>query len=321
MKRIGRLYSEICSRENILLADRIARRRKKRQASIIAFDKNFIANIDAIEKELIEKTYRTSEYRTRTIYEKKERVISILPYRDRVVQHAVMIKLENLFVSMFTADTYSCIKGRGIHSASNKLKVALRDTKNSKFCLKLDIKKFYPSVDQRILKNLLTRKFKDKDLINLLNGIIDSATGLPIGNYLSQYLANFYLAYFDHWLKEKVGIKHYFRYADDMVILHSSKEYLGSLFTDIKAYLKRELKLEVKPNRGVFRSDKGIDFLGYVHHPEHTALRKSIKQDFARKINKGITPLSKASYLGWTKHCNSKNLIKKLLPNTAINNS
>ena len=222
--------------------------------------------------------------------------------------------LEPIFVSVFTADTYSCIKKRGIHAAAAAVKNALNDTPNTQYCLKLDIRKFYPTINHDILKQLLRRKFKDQDLLWLLDGIIDSAEGLPIGNYLSQYFANFYLSYFDHWMKEVKGVKYYFRYADDLVILSDNKPYLHQLLGDIRKYLQGNLKLEVKGNYQVFPVDsRGIDFVGYVFYHTHTALRKTIKKSFARMLSRNPNPSSTASYKGWATHCDSKHLMKTLL--------
>jgi len=316
MKRLDNLYDQVISIDNLLLADTIARRGKSRQDGIIKFDKNHDQEIANIYIELATNTYKTSPYTTRTIYETKERVISILPYRDRVVQHAIMNILEPMFVATFTADTYSCIKGKGIHAASRSLQDALKDKEATMYCLKLDIKKFYPSIDHDILKSLLRKKIKDKELLGLLDEIIDSAPGLPIGNYLSQYFANFYLAYFDHWIKEQKAVKHYWRYADDIVILASNKEYLHRVLAGINKYMDQRLNLQVKSNYQIFPvASRGIDFVGYVHYHTHKLMRKSIKQNFARRVAKGINKLSLASYLGWAKHCNSRHLIKKLRPN------
>jgi retron-type reverse transcriptase len=222
--------------------------------------------------------------------------------------------LEPIFVACFTADTYSCIKGKGIHAASDAVQSALNDYDNTTYCLKLDIKKFYPSIDHDVLKELLRRKFKDPDLLWLLDGVIDSAPGVPIGNYLSQYFANFYLTYFDHWIKEVKRIKYYFRYADDIVILNSCKAELHQVLADIKEYLSINLKLTVKQNHQVFPVEaRGIDFVGYKMYHSHTLLRKGIKQRFARMLKKRKNRESIASYLGWTKHCNARNLERKLL--------
>jgi len=315
MKRIGNLYAKICSVENLQRADSIARKGKLKQPGVLAHDKNRDANIQTLHEMLINKTYATSEYTTFTIREPKERLIFRLPYfPDRITHHAVMNIMEPLFVSVFTADTYSCIKNRGIHAAANGVKQALRDIPATQYCLKLDIRKFYPTVDHDTLKQLLRRKIKDNDLLWLLDGIIDSAEGLPIGNYLSQYFANFYLTYFDHWMKEQRQVKYYFRYADDMVILSPSKAYLHQLLSDIRQYLDVNLKLEVKHNYQVFPvSKRGIDFVGYVFFHTHTLLRKSIKQNFAKMLIRNRNKQSIASYNGWAAHCNSKHLLKKLI--------
>jgi len=202
MKRIGNLYQKIISIENLQLADVVAQKNKSKQYGVQSHNSKSDANIWELHKMLRDKTYATSKYDVFKVYEPKEREVYRLPYfPDRITHHAIMNVLEPIFVANFTADTYSCIKGRGIHKVLKNVKKALKDEINTVYCLKLDIKKFYPNIDHEILKQLLRKKFKDQDLLWLLDEIIDSAKGLPIGNYLSQYFANFYLSYFDHWIK------------------------------------------------------------------------------------------------------------------------
>lgn len=320
MKRINNLYEKICSIENLELADEKARKGKGFQYGIKVHDKNRESNIADLQLMLINKTYRTSQYVTKKVFEPKERLVYRLPYfPDRILHHAVMNIMEPIFVSTFTADTYSCIKGKGIHSAVRSVKRALKDAANTKYCLKLDIKKFYPSINHDILKALIRRKIKDKDLLWLLDEIIDSAEGLPIGNYLSQYLANFYLSYFDHHAKEQWIIKYYFRYADDIVVFAPDKASLHKILYDIRAFFNANLKLEIKDNYQVFPvTARGVDFLGYVFRHSHTRLRKSIKQNFARMMHNRPNKASIASYNGWASHCNSKHLLKKLLHDNKI---
>lgn len=315
MKRYNNLYEKIISKENLELADAKARQGKGDQHGVKAHDKKRAANILLLHEMLKTKQYKTSAYTTFKVFEPKEREVYRLPYfPDRIVHHAVMNIMQPIFVAVFTADTYSCIKGKGIHAASFAVRKALKDIPGTQYCLKLDIKKFYPSIDHAILKQLLRRKIKDQELLWLLDEIIDSAPGLPIGNYLSQYFANFYLAYFDHWIKEICRMPYYFRYADDMVILHSDKAHLHRLLADIREYLSKELNLSIKENYQVFPvSARGIDFVGYVKFHTHTLLRKTIKKRFARMIARRNNPASIASYNGWVKHCNGKNLLKKLL--------
>lgn len=313
MKRINNLYDKIISLDNLIQADIIARKGKK-SFGINLHDKNREINILKLHQDLKDDNYKTSKYEIFKIYEPKERFIYRLPYfPDRIMHHAIMLVLEPIWVQLFTADTYSCIKGRGIHSCANKLKENLKnDVEGTKYCLKIDVRKFYPSINHDILKQILAKKIKDQRLISLLSEIIDSADGVPIGNYLSQYFANVYLAYFDHWVKEVKKINYYYRYADDMVFLSNSKENLQKLFIEIQQYMADNLKLEIKANYQVFPvKERGIDFVGYRFWHTHTLLRKSIKQAFARAISKNKSLQSLNSYNGWAKHCNSINLINK----------
>lgn len=312
MKRIGNLYDKICSLENLILAEKKARKGKKKQYGVKLFSRNKLSNLIALHHILVNKQYKIGKYRIFVIYEEKERVIYELPYIDRIVQHAILNVTETIFVKSFTTDTYSCIKKRGIHKASYKLRKALKDTQY-KYCLKIDIQKFYPSINNKILKELLKRKFKDADFLNLLFHIINSCEGLPIGNYVSQYLANFYLAYFDHYLKQNKKIRYLFRYCDDIILLAKTKEELYLLLNDIRIYLWNNLRLKLKSNYRIFPTWIGIDFVGYVHYPYLTLLRKTIKLKFIRMLRYNKNQKSISSYWGWLIHSYSKGLIKKYL--------
>lgn len=300
--------------DNLQLADSIARKGKAHQPGVIAHDKNRDSNLLQLQQMLLNKSYRTSAYKTFTIKEPKERLIYRLPYfPDRIVHHAIMNVLKPIFISHFTSFTYSCIEGKGIHAAGAAVKKALKNKAATQYVLKLDIKKFYPNIDHTITKQLLRRKIKCNDTLWLLDGIIDSTSGLPIGNYLSQFLANYYLSNFDHWLKEVKRIKYCYRYADDIVIISKSKQELHQLLFDIRYYLQDKLKLTVKNNYQVFPIEsRGIDFVGYVYRHDYTKLRKSIKKNFARKVRNNRSRATIASYKGWAKHANCKNLLKKL---------
>ncbi|MFA6260377.1 MAG: RNA-directed DNA polymerase [Bacteroidia bacterium] len=299
---------------NLVLADKKARKGKSDQYGVKIHDRQRGCNLIRLQNMLIDKTYSTSGYTTFKVYEPKEREVYRLPFfPDRIVHHAIMNILESVFVASFTADTFSCIKGRGIHAASFAVRRALRDEVQTRYCLKIDIKKYYPNVDHQVLKVLIRRKIKDKDLLWLLDEIIDSAPGLPIGNYLSQYFANFYLSGMDHWIKEQLGVKHYFRYLDDMVFFSADKDSLHKILEKVKAYTAHQLKLSLKENYQVFPVQaRGVDFVGYVHYHIHTSLRKSIKQRFARMLKSNRTRASIASYNGWIQHCDGRNLFNTL---------
>lgn len=320
MKRLNNLFDRIVDRNNIELADIKARRNKRNRYGILKHDKTH--DLDNYILELLLKfgLYRTSKYDTFKIYEPKERIIYRLPYYpDRILHHAIMNIMESIWINIFTKDTYSCIKGRGIHSLLNNLTFDLRKDPNStKYCAKMDIKKFYPSIDHDILKIIIRKKVKDKKLLFILDEIIDSASGVPIGNYLSQFFANLYLAYFDHWIKEELKVKYYYRYADDIVLLSDSKTQLKSWILAIKIYLKYILKLSLKDNYQIFPvASRGIDFVGYVSFHNYIKLRKSIKNNLKRllnrytrgKLNKESLTKRISSYFGWLQYCDSKHLL------------
>jgi RNA-directed DNA polymerase len=322
VKRINNLFEEIISIDNLKLADLKARKGKLKSNGVIKHDINRDDNIIKLHESLKNKSFTTSKYNVFKIYERKERTIySLNYYPDRIVHHAIINVIEPILIKTFTSNTFSCIKGRGIHGAANAVKHALKDIDNTKYCLKLDIKKFYPSIDHDVLKNILRRKIKDKDLLWLLDDIVDSAEGLPIGNYTSQYFSNLYLTYLDHWIKENQRVKYYFRYADDIVILSPDKKILHKLLNEIKNYLSTNLKLTVKNNYQIFPvKSRGIDFLGYVFYHTHTLLRKSIKKKFSKTMKLKSNKHSLASYSGWIKHCSGKHLLKKITHNLNFNN-
>lgn len=297
MKRYGNLFPKVYDIENIELADKNARKNKLRNWGVIKHDRHRERDNKRLQNQLKTLTYKTSKYSTFKIYEPKERIIFRLPYfPDRVTHHAIMNITERIWVKIFLTKTYSCIKNRGIHKLATDLKNTLRkDPEGTKYCLKMDITKFYPSIDHEILKEIVRKKIKDKELLKILDEIIDSAEGVPIGNYLSQFFANLYLTYFGHWIMEEVKTElskqgvtlYYFQYADDITFLSNSKEALHKVLICVKLYLKHMLKLRVKGNYQIFPVDsRGIDFVGYKFFHSHTLLRKSIKQNLKKLIKR-----------------------------------
>ncbi len=324
MKRYGNLYPQICSMENICKAHLNARKGKAHYHEVQLVNANEEIYLSRIRDMLLNKTFRNSEYTTfMKLDSKKEREIFKLPYfPDRIIHHCIVQILEPIWVSSLIADTYSSLKGRGIHKGVKRIKAALKDTNNTKHCLKMDVRKFYPSINHDILKTILQRKIKDPDAMWILNEIIDSTDGVPIGNYLSQHFGNLYLSGLDHHMKEEQGCKYYFRYCDDIVILHADKEHLADLRLKVADYLVKNLKLQLKSNWQVFPVDaRGIDFLGYRFYHTHTTLRKSIATNFKKTIVqiKSSEPKTAGmvnsimSYTGWLKYANCHNLQTHLL--------
>lgn len=324
MKRYGNLYEKIYDKDNLRLAHQNARKGKTHYREVIAVDTDIEIYIDNIHKMLVDETYVTAHYKVFTKIDKgKEREIFVLPYYpDRIIQWAIVQILEPIWMPTFIDNTYSSLKGRGIHCGLHKLKKDLRNKDDTKYCLKIDIKKFYPSIDHAILKQTIRKKIKDKKLLSLLDNIIDGASGVPIGNYLSQYFGNLYLSCFDHWIKEKCHMKYYHRYCDDMVILSSSKIFLRSLLKEMSKYLTDNLKLTIKHNYQIFPTRiRGIDFLGYRFFGAYILLRKRIVKSFKRKMRGMLrfAELTKhdlnviSSYTGWLKWCNGYRLMNKYI--------
>lgn len=332
MKRYNNLYSKIYDMDNLRLAHYNAQKGKGWYKEVRMVNSNPEYYLKELQKSLINKTYKTSSYETFIKRDTgKERLIYKLPYYpDRICQWAILQVIEAILMNNFIADTYSAIPGRGIHKALHRVVNAVqKDVKGTQYCLKLDVKKYYPSIDHTILKQKYRKLFKDNDLIWLLDEIIDSTPGdkgIPIGNYLSQYSGNYYLSSFDHWIKEVKGVKHYFRYMDDIVILHESKEYLHNLRKEIDEYFRINLKVRIKENWQVFPTFKrGIDYVGYRSFLEFTLLRKStcksmkVKMVNTNKKRLKGTPLTYSewcsinSYKGWLLHCDSYRLSQKYI--------
>lgn len=332
MKRYGNLYRKIYDMDNLILAHHNAKKGKGWYQEVKMVESNPEYYLGLLQQMLIDKTYHTSKYETFIKNDSgKEREIFKLPYfPDRICQWAIMQVIEPILLKNFTTDTYSAIPGRGIHLCLTKLNNALRnDVPECQYCLKLDAKKFYPSIDHDILKRKYRRLFKDNDLLWLLDEIINSTsgnTGIPIGNYLSQYSGNFYFSEFDHWIKEVKRVKYYFRYMDDIVIFGKTKEELHQLKKEIDEYFRTKLKLKIKENWQVFPTYvRGVDFVGYRSFMNYRLLRKSTCKQFKRKMNainkkqnegKELTYsewCSINSYKGWLIHCDSYRLKEKYI--------
>lgn len=323
MKRYGNLYEKIYDLDNIRLAHLNARRGKRHYDEVKTVDANLEFYLQKIQDMLRDKTFQNGKYHIfKRNFDGKEREIFKLPYfPDRIIHHCIMQILEPIWRKTLVRDTYSSIKGRGLHDGVKRMKAALQDREGTRYCLKLDVKKFYPSVDHTVLKQTVRRKIKCQDTLWLLDEIIDSTSGIPIGNYLSQYFGNIYLSGLDHLIKERFQVKHYFRYCDDIVILSGTKEELHNILQAIRDYCKT-LVLSVKENHQIFPTDtRGIDFLGYRFFHDFTLLRKSIAMSFKKKISlirKRWSTMAKSkvvngvmSYYGWIKHGDCKRLFAK----------
>lgn len=317
MKRYNNLFKKICTYSNFDKALDSAFKNKKHYTEVKRIKRSRIRYVHKLYNVVKNKEYKVGEY---TIYDLftggKWREIYRLPMKDRIVQHAIMMYLEPLFRANFIPTTFQSIKGRGTHKCLKKVKKALKDIVGTKYCLKLDIKKCYPSLDKNILKAKIAKMFKDKDLVELLFVIIDSCEkGVPIGNYTSQYFNNYYFSGLDHYCKEVLQIKYYFRYCDDIIVFGETTEKLRELHIKINNYINK-LNVKLKDSWRIFDvTSNGVDFVGYILYRDHIRLRKCTKlkfieacksMDFNNLSPRDINVLG--SYWGILKHADCRNL-------------
>lgn len=312
MKRYGNLFNSICDIENIKLAHKNARKKKTHYKEVKQVDSDVDYYCNQIRQMLIDKTFVNSPYEIFTKKDKgKTREIYKLPYfPDRIIHHAIVQVVERIWKNTLITDTYQSIKGRGLHKAIKKIKYRLHTSDEPLYYLKLDIKKYYPSINNNKLKETIRNKIKCKDTLWLLDIIIDSTVGVPIGNYLSQYFGNLYVSKIDHEMKETYRLKDYYRYCDDIVAIHRNKSVLHKVKSTVR-YRLQDLDLELKTSYCVRPIDEGLDFLGVVMYNKHTLIRKKIKLNYALRLREEYNLRVIASYNGWLLMCNSYNLRNK----------
>lgn len=319
MKRIGNLWLRVVDIDNIKAAHRQARKGKAYYTEVKMVDSDIDKYALEIQEMLVNKTFTTGTYVIEQRKDKnKIRTICKLPYYpDRIVQHALLNVVGPVFLNSFIRDTFQSIVGRGTSDAAKRIKKLVRSSKCPRYALKIDVKKYYPSVDNEILKNEVRRKVKDKDVLWLLDDIIDSMKGLPIGNYTSQYLGNLYLNQFDWWMKQNVKPLGYFRYCDDIVVFGPSTQALVAIKKKMEEFLSG-YKLTIKPTWNIYDVHKnGVDFVGFTFTPQQTRLRRTIADNFKQtckevKRQQNETSLNRLmAFKGWAKQSNAKKLWRK----------
>ncbi len=276
-------------------------------------------NILLLHCELLNKTYKHGGYLSFKINDPKPRDIHKADVRDRLLHHAVYRILYPYFDKKFIFDSYSCRKNKGTHKALNRFrqlsrKVSANDTKTA-WILKCDIRKFFANIDHRILKDILRKHIWDEDLLWLLEQVINSfKSGLPLGNLTSQILINIYMNEFDQFIKRILKVKYYIRYADDFVIFNKDKKCLIDLIPPVSEFLERELKLSLNPSKiSIQTLASGVDFLGWVHFPNHRVLRTTSKKRMFSRLEESKLSETVNSYLGLLKHGNSFKLVKRIM--------
>ena len=327
-------FHNVVSLSNLLQAWKEFKKCKTKKIDIADFEFNLENNLFFLHQELINKTYKPAKYQAFFVYDPKRRHIHKAVVMDRVLNQAVFRVLYQIFDKHFIFHSYSSRLKKGTHKASKNLFIALRkESKNWKqpvFVLKCDIKKFFDCIDHIILFELIKKKISDADTLWLIDKILKSFekspnVGLHLGNVTSQLFANVYLNELDQFIKHKLKIEYYFRYADDFILVSKNEKLLMYYKKEIEVFLRENLKLELHPDKVFIRKLKrGIDFVGYVILPNVTVLRtrtkkrifkklmKAQKKLILKEINKDKFQQIKVSYIGILKHCKSNEIKRKI---------
>lgn len=338
------IFDKIISIENLISSWKEFRIGKKNRPDTLEFERNLEDNIWQLHDELRDKTYKHSPYISFYIHDPKLRHIHKAYVRDRVLHHAIVKHLDPIFEPGFIFDSYSCRINKGTHRGISRFvsqtrKISLNFNQPA-WILKCDVKKFFASIDQNVLLNILFRHVHDPDTQWLLREVVsgfkseftidpNQPKGVPIGNLTSQLFANVYLNELDQFMKHDLREEHYLRYADDFVVIHAQRDHLIGIVDRINYFLNNHLKLVLHPNKIHIRKiNQGVDFLGYICFPHFLIPRvKTEKRIFnkmrykAKQFNSGRLSWESfnhalQSYLGVLSHSNSFELKENLLNHT-----
>lgn len=317
-------YDNIISLDNLLGAWEEFLHGKRKRKDVQVFQYDLMNNIFELHNDLKNKSYIHGSYEAFNILDPKPRNIHKACVRDRLLHHAIYRQLYPFFDSKFIYHSYSCRRNKGTHKALASFTKMAREVSanDTKICwvLKCDIKKFFASIDHKILLDLLQKHIKDENILWLLEQVIvsfhtESSKGLPLGNLTSQLLVNVYMNEFDQFMKHTLKVKNYIRYADDFGVLSQDKNYLLHTLQSMRAFLSDRLALQLHPKKvSVETLSSGVDFLGWVHFPHHRVLRTSTK----RRVKKGVLGQDQQSpavqsYLGLLTHGNTYKLKEAVL--------
>lgn len=335
MRTYDNLYPQIYDFGNLYEAYLKARRGHRYDPDVLIFTSNRESELIQLQNELIWKTYRTGPYRRFYVHDPKTRLVAALPFRDRVLQHALCNVIEPLFEQKFVYDSYACRSDKGTHAGADRVTEYLRRANriwDKPYCLKADISKYFPSIRHSALLTIIRRTIACEDTLWLIQEILSSwvdlndldPRGLPIGNLTSQLWANVYLDQLDHYVKETLRVKFYVRYMDDFVIIGGDKAELWQVKREIEDFLSDKLDLRLNGKTGIFPVSQGVDFLGYRIWADHRLLRKRS----TKRIKRALKHFQKIyaqdaidldqinatvqSWLGHAKHADSYHFRQKL---------
>lgn len=320
MKTVNHLWEQFISIDNFKLAAKKAIKSKKSKRAVTKFLANQDALLEKLRRDIMSGNFKTSPYVVKTIYEPKQRNIYVLPlYPDHILHHALINVLGPIWLKTFVPDSYACIPGRGLHSASQH---AMDLVRRNKYVLQCDIRKFYPSISHAVMKRILRRKISDRRILKILDDIVDSCgdvRNVPIGNLTSQWFGNVFLNELDHFVKEKLKWHEYIRYCDDFCLFGDDKRELWRARRRILNFVQNKLDLTFSKS-AVYPVARGFDFIGYRHFNGFILLRKSAAKRIKRSIlnvaryrDFSITSVGKlAAYHGWMKWANCYRLKYKI---------
>ena len=291
MKRQNNLFETIIDYQNIRLAFLKTLRGNRSSAAAINYCKDIDSNLALLREKITALQCGWGNYRSFLITDPKLRTISTAPFEQRIMHHAIINVLEPILERPMIHHSYACRKGKGTHAA---VLYAFNQCKTKPHFLKLDIRKYFDSIDHAVLKNALRRLIKDKRVIFLLDGIIDSyetspGKGVPIGNLTSQFFANMYLACMDHHILETLRPASYCRYMDDFVLWAHSQKALHVMLKSLTAYLNKNLNLTLKPPV-MGKTANGLPFLGFLVKDKGIYLMQKSKRRLKERM-KEITAL------------------------------
>ena len=333
--QLAHTYDDIISAENLLAAWREFLSGKRKKVDVRKFQYNLSDNVQALHDDLVSLTYCHGRYYAFNISDPKPRNIHKASVRDRLLHHALYRTLYPFFDRTFIPDSYSCRVWKGTHKAMSRFKsFAYKVSKNNTrtcWVLKCDIRKFFASIDHQPLFAILEKYISDQNILWLLHQVVGSfssqnniltflrksecSSGLPLGNLTSQLLVNIYMNEFDQYVKHKLKVKHYVRYADDFVLMSHDKSELEKTLRYIEVFLCDQLKLQLHPDKvSITTVASGIDFLGWVHFPNHRVLRTATKRRMLRRTH-GLQKEDAVvqSYLGLLSHGNAEKLARVVI--------
>lgn len=317
--KLTHTFEEIISVDNLLEAWKEFVKGKRNKLDVQEFVLHLMDNIFSLHEDLRNRTYIHGAYQAFRIHDPKPRQIHKASVRDRLLHHAIHRILYQFFEKVFIADSFSCQIGKGTHRALNRFRSFLykvsRNNTRTCWVLKGDIKKFFENVDHEILMNTLRSYIPDEETLGLLEKVVESFSsrrlgiGLPLGNLTSQLFVNIYMNEFDQFVKHDLKTRYYVRYTDDFVIFSEDRAWPKKQIPPIQKFLAERLKLVLHPQKvSITTVASGVDFLGWLHFPDHRVLRTATKRRMMRRLKESQKPETVTSYLGLLSHGNTNKL-------------